>query len=154
MRRHFYPVHSLGCLKQSMANIIKLNLIVFKFSQTYIKKCLKFWGFQIRAYFISSFSGCWVISNFANFHLIKVAKQSWDPCYHLAAETGSWFILILTFIYVRTFVILNDTFLTVMLSVIMLSAAVMSVVLLNTLFWGFFMMLFSENVSMLCCYAK
>ncbi len=28
------------------------------------------------------------------FHLIKVAKDTWEPCCHLEAETGSWFTLI------------------------------------------------------------
>jgi hypothetical protein len=28
------------------------------------------------------------------FHLIKVAKHTWEPCCHLEAETGSWFTLI------------------------------------------------------------
>jgi hypothetical protein len=35
-------------------------LIAFKFSQTYIKEFLKFYEFQICAYFFISFSFCWV----------------------------------------------------------------------------------------------
>ncbi len=44
--------------------------------------------------FFSSLSGCWVFSNLVIFHQIKVAKQIWEPCCHLAAETDSWFPLI------------------------------------------------------------
>jgi hypothetical protein len=33
-----------------------------------------------------------------NFHKIKVAKLSWDPCCHLAEETGSRYILIVTYL--------------------------------------------------------
>ncbi len=46
------------------ANIIKWNLIVFKFSLTNSKKLQNFLRLQICAYFLSSFSGCWVVSNF------------------------------------------------------------------------------------------
>jgi hypothetical protein len=44
--------------------------------------------------FFPSFSGCWVIGNFVIFLKIKVAKQIWEQCCHLMAETGSWFSLI------------------------------------------------------------
>jgi hypothetical protein len=60
--RIFQPVNILVVSrKNSVANFIKQNLTVFKFSQTYIKKFLKVQGFQICAYFFSS--GCGVISN-------------------------------------------------------------------------------------------
>jgi hypothetical protein len=45
-------------------------------------------------FFLSNFSGCWVISNFVIFQKITVAKHRRDLCCHLAAETGSWFPLI------------------------------------------------------------
>jgi hypothetical protein len=32
--------------------------------------------------------GCGVFNNFVIFHQIKVAKHIWEPCCHLAAETG------------------------------------------------------------------
>jgi hypothetical protein len=32
------------------------------------------------------------------FHEIKVAKLRWDPCCHLAEETGSLYILIVTYL--------------------------------------------------------
>ncbi len=44
-------------------------------------------------YFLSIIC-CWVINNSVIFQKIKVAKHIWDPCCHLAAETGIWFILI------------------------------------------------------------
>ncbi len=43
--------------------------------------------------FFSSCIGCWVISYFVIPCLLKVSKCICDPCCHLAAETGSWFIL-------------------------------------------------------------
>jgi hypothetical protein len=46
------------------------------------------------AYFFSSLIGCWFFSNFVIFRSIKVAKHIWEPCCHLAAETGSYFPLI------------------------------------------------------------
>ncbi len=52
------PSKQLDCQQISVANFVKYNLIVFIFSQTYIKKIIKFLGFQICAYFFSSFSGC------------------------------------------------------------------------------------------------
>ncbi len=44
--------------------------------------------------YFSSFSGCWIISNFVIFHQINVAKHNWDPCCQLVSETGSWFFKI------------------------------------------------------------
>ncbi len=41
--------------------------------------------------FFSSFSHCWVISNFVIFHKIKAVKHIWESIW---AETGSWFIII------------------------------------------------------------
>ncbi len=38
----------------------------------------------------SSFNGCWVIDNFVIFQKIKVSKHMFNPCCHLATETGSW----------------------------------------------------------------
>jgi hypothetical protein len=29
------------------------------------------------------------------FHYVKVAKHIWEPCCHLAADTGSWFPILL-----------------------------------------------------------
>jgi hypothetical protein len=46
------------------------------------------------AYFFSSFSLCWVISNFVTFYQIKIAKHICDPYCHLGTESVSWFILI------------------------------------------------------------
>ena len=77
-----------------MANYFEQNLIFFKFSQTYIIRFIKLWGFQICAYFFSSFSDCSVFSHFVIFNYIKVAKHIWNPCSHLAAEDGGWFPLI------------------------------------------------------------
>ncbi len=43
-------------------------------------KCTKtFYGLQICAYFFSSFSGCWVISNFVIFHWKKIVKHALPP---------------------------------------------------------------------------
>ncbi len=53
-------------------------MIVFKYSQTYIKK-LKFKGFQTYVYFCSSFSGCWDIINFWDFSLNKSCKTYVRP---------------------------------------------------------------------------
>ncbi len=44
--------------------------------------------------FFSSFSGCWVFSNFVIFHYIKVPKHIFEPCCHLLAEICSWFPII------------------------------------------------------------
>ncbi len=44
--------------------------------------------------FFFGFIGCWAISNFVTFHNIKVAKDIWDPCCHLATKNRSWCILI------------------------------------------------------------
>jgi hypothetical protein len=38
---------------------------------------------------LSSYNGCRVFSNFVISHLIQVAEHIWEPCCHLAAETGS-----------------------------------------------------------------
>ncbi len=38
-------------------------------------------------FFISGFSGHWLMNNFVTFHNIKVAKHIWDPCWHLAPES-------------------------------------------------------------------
>ncbi len=44
--------------------------------------------------FFSWFGGWSVVIQFAIFPKIKVTKRIWKPSSHLAAETGSWFILI------------------------------------------------------------
>jgi len=60
------------------------------------------------AYFFHSFCGCWVIIKFAIFHKIKVLKCILDQCCHLVAETGSWFILMMSTIVGRKFEIARD----------------------------------------------
>jgi hypothetical protein len=63
-------------------------LIVFKFSQTYIKKFIKFSEFQICAYF----SLALVVVEFLAiviFDQIKVARHIWEQYCQLMAETGS-----------------------------------------------------------------
>ncbi len=75
-----------------MEYFIKKKFIFFKFGQTYIN--FLFYRLQICAYFFSSFSGCRVFNNFVILHYTKIAKHIWEQCFHLAAETGSWFPLI------------------------------------------------------------
>ncbi len=37
-------------------------------------------------FFISNFSGHWLMNNFVTFQDIKVEKHIWDPCRHLVPE--------------------------------------------------------------------
>jgi hypothetical protein len=43
----FHPVNKLGCHLNLVVNFIRINWIVLKFSQTYIKKFVKLLGFQL-----------------------------------------------------------------------------------------------------------
>jgi hypothetical protein len=95
---HFYTSYRLGC-QHSMRLFHPINSLVvcinlwtillskiwlfFKFSQRYINTFLKFWGFQICAYFFSSFSGCWVISHFVMFTKLKLQNIS-------GTHTATW----------------------------------------------------------------
>jgi hypothetical protein len=85
----FNTVYNLVVTRNMWAHFIESNLIVFKFSQTNIKKLQKLYGFQI-----SSFSGCWLLISFVIFHSVKVVKHICYPSCHLVAENGSWVILI------------------------------------------------------------
>ncbi len=58
LMRVFHPVNSL-IVTINLANFIKLNLIVFNLSQTYIKKFQQFKYFNsVVILFSKSFSGC------------------------------------------------------------------------------------------------
>ncbi len=87
--RIFHPVHSLVVGTNLWLNSLSKICYFFKFCRTCIKTYLKFKEFQICAYFLSGFSGCWVFINFVIFHYIDVAKQIWVQCSHLVAEIGS-----------------------------------------------------------------
>ncbi len=67
-------------------------MLVFNFIDTYIKIFLKFYGFQICAYFPSGLVALKLLAIFVIFRKIKVAKHIWNPCCHLTTETYSWFI--------------------------------------------------------------
>ncbi len=73
-----------------------LNLVnkICKLSQTCIKKILKCPRFHVHAYFLCCFSGGWVICIFVIFHQIKVPKHIRYLYCQLAADPGSWLILI------------------------------------------------------------
>ncbi len=72
------PSKQFGCQQKSVANFIKLNLIVFKFSQIHIKKFHKFQGFQICAFFVQL---QWLFTNqqFFDFSLNKSCQSYLGP---------------------------------------------------------------------------
>ncbi len=92
--RLFHSVNSLVVSWNFWLILSSKILLFLNFVKHTSKNVLKFYEFQMCADFFSSLSGCWVFSNLVIFHQIKVAKQIWEPCCHLAAETGSWFPLI------------------------------------------------------------
>ncbi len=85
------------CLVNSL--VVNRNLWLISFGKIwlfliFVKHTSKIVRIPYLCLFFSSFSTCWVFNNFVIFHLINVAKHYSNPCCHLAAETGSWFVLI------------------------------------------------------------
>ncbi len=78
-----------------MKILLFLNFVKHTLKHFYISKPLSI--SNMCQFFFCSFSGHWVIRNFVIFHKTTVAKHIWDPCCHLVAETGSWFILIILY---------------------------------------------------------
>jgi hypothetical protein len=129
--RLFHPLNSLAVGRNLRLILLSKFWLFFKFSQTYIKKFLKFEGFQICALF-SSFCGWWVISDVVIFHLIKVAKISGNHAatwwQKLAADFPS-LTLSITMLCIMLNVIMPKVMVLfiVVLSVIMLNAVMLSV---------------------------
>jgi hypothetical protein len=112
--RMFHPITSLVD-DRNWCLILWISLIIFKFSQAFVKTFHKFKGFQIWIFFslastvvefnscwvqqllsstVVEFNSCWVINNSVIFYQIKKAKHMWDPCRRPVAENDGCLILI------------------------------------------------------------
>ncbi len=87
--RIFHPVKSLVASRNLWPIVLSKIWWFFKSSQIHVNIFLKFKGFQICAYFFLSFSGCWIITDWANFSQNKSCKTHLWPRQKLAADLSS-----------------------------------------------------------------
>ncbi len=91
--RLFHPVNSLFVSWNMWLILLSKIRLFFNLVKHPLKFFLNYKDSK-SVLFLTIFYGCWVFSNFAIFHKLKVAKLSRETCCHLVSETGSWFPLI------------------------------------------------------------
>ncbi len=99
LMRIFCPVNSLVVSRNLWLILLSKIWLFLDLVKRVFKKLKNSKDLKSALIFFSSFSGCWVFSNFVIFHLIKVAKYIRDTYCHLATETDSWFPLIVYWLF-------------------------------------------------------